>query len=213
MEGTALIGRGATQETRHLISRQSDPSGESAPIDDEIIWNEFRACRQSAEYYRAEYLLYRKAVHDVPKHVQPAETAVTQGETSGSNSFWRMKIARDFFIRDLRGMTSCINMLAERKKEKSSGSLPFMAVSSMGFVSTLFVPGTLSVVVIKDVCLLVLSSSVLYGSYNRARYCAMKQYGKAIAEVLEQANNWTVQEEAKDNLRSSWLDTFDWLTW
>jgi hypothetical protein len=78
-EMTALITRSVTYETRHLIFCQSGLAGEGAPIDDEIIWNESRACRQSAEYYLAEYLNFVEAVYNMPKNEQPA---AAQGKLS-----------------------------------------------------------------------------------------------------------------------------------
>ncbi|KAI1486522.1 hypothetical protein F5X96DRAFT_231578 [Biscogniauxia mediterranea] len=112
-------------------------------VNSDAIWDEICICHQSAQYHLAEYSRLHRSLHMTPTNLMPTVAAeddidldnsnhnkiVRVEDLSSSPDAWRLKVERDFAMRDLRVVRDRLEVVAGARPRLSRGAVSLSAIS------------------------------------------------------------------------------------
>ncbi|KAI0592942.1 hypothetical protein F4775DRAFT_56902 [Biscogniauxia sp. FL1348] len=113
-------------------------------VNSDAIWDEICICHQSAQYHLAEYSRLYRSLHMTPTNFMPTVAAeddidldsnhnnnkiVRVEDLSSSPDAWRLKVERDFAMRDLRVVRDRLEVVAGARPRLSRGAVSLSAIS------------------------------------------------------------------------------------
>ncbi|KAI5918024.1 hypothetical protein F4810DRAFT_609162 [Camillea tinctor] len=132
-------------------------------VNSDAIWDEICICHQSAQYHLAEYSRLYKSLHMTPTNPMPTTPVAAEDDIdvndnndhdgnrivrvedlSSSPDAWRLKVERDFAMRDLRVVKDRLEVVASARPRLSRGAVSLSAISAVGLLAANQLSHTLS---------------------------------------------------------------------